>query len=52
MDALSIYDELKQSIDGNREETYKVFLKLIKDVKDKCVPKKVVKYNKKKTRKI
>ena len=26
----------------------KFFLKLIKDVKDKCLPKKVVKYNKKK----
>ena len=47
MDALNICDELNQSIDGNPEENYEVFLKLIKDVKDKCLPKKVVKYNKK-----
>ena len=48
MDALNICDELNQSIDGNPEENYEVFLKLIKDVNDKCLPKKVVKYNKKK----
>ena len=48
MDALNIYDELNQSIDSNPEENYKVFLKLIRDVKDKCLPKKFVKYNKKK----
>ena len=51
MDALNIYDELNQSIDCNPEENYEVFLKLIKDVKDKCLPKKVVKYNKKKLKK-
>ena len=51
MDALNICDELNQSIDGNPEENYEVFLKLIKDVKDKCLPKKVVKYNKKKHKK-
>ena len=51
MDALNICDELNQSIDGNPEENYKVFLKLIKDVKDNCLPKKVVKYNKKKHKK-
>ena len=38
MDALNIYDELNQSIDGNPEEHYEVFLKFIKDVKDKCLP--------------
>ena len=46
LDALNICDELNQSIDGN--PNYEVFLKLIKDVKGKCLPKKVVKYNKKK----
>ena len=51
MDALNISDELNQSIDGNPEENYRVFLKLIKGVKDKCLPKKVVKYNKKKHKK-
>ena len=51
MDALNICDELNQSIDGNQEENYEVFLKLIKDVKDKCLPKKVGKYNKKKHKK-
>ena len=51
MDALNICDELIQSIDGNPEENYEVFLKLIKDVNDKCLPKKVVKYNKKKYQK-
>ena len=51
MDALNMYDELNQSIIGNPEENYEVFQKLIKDVKDKCLPKKVVKYNKKKHKK-
>ena len=51
MGALNIYDELNQSIDGNPEENHEVFLKLIKDVKDKCLPKKVVKYIKKKHKK-
>ena len=51
MDALNICDELNQSIDGNQEENYEVFLKLIKDVKDKCLPKNVEKYNKKKHKK-
>ena len=32
MDALNICDERNQSIDGNPEENYEVFLKLIKDV--------------------
>ena len=44
-------DELNKSFDGNPEENYEVFLKLIKDVKDKSLPKKVVKYNKKKYKK-
>ena len=48
MVALNICDKLNQSIDGNPEENYEVFLKLIKDVKDKCLLKKVVKYNEKK----
>ena len=51
MDDLNIYDKLNQSIDSNPEENYEVFLKLIKDVKDKCLHKKVVKYNKKKHQK-
>ena len=45
-------DELNKSFDGNPEENYEVFLKLIKDVKDKSLPKKVVKYNKKKHKKM
>ena len=48
MKTLNIYDELSKSIDSNPEENYEVFLKSIKDVKNKCLPKKVVKYNKKK----
>ena len=51
MDDLNIYDKLNQSIDSNPEENSEVFLKLIKDVKDKCLHKKVVKYNKKKHQK-
>ena len=47
MDALNIYDKLNQSIDRNPEENYDFFLKLVKDVKDKCLLKKVLKYNKK-----
>ena len=45
---LNVYDELNKSIDSNPEHNYEVLLKSIKDVKDKCLPKKVVKYNKKK----
>ena len=48
IEALNICDELNQSIDGNPEENCEVFLKLIMNVKDKCLPKKVVKYTKKK----
>ena len=48
MKTLNIYDELNKSIDSNPEEHYEVFVKSMKDVKNKCLPKKVVKYNKKK----
>ena len=48
MKTLNIYDKLNKSIDSNPEENYEVFLKLIKDVKNLCLPKKVVNYNKKK----
>ena len=51
MKSLNIYDKLNKSIDSNPEENYEVFLKSIKDVKNKCLPKKVVKYNKKKHKK-
>ena len=51
MDALNICDELSQSIDGNPEENFDFFLKMIKDVKDKYIPKKVVKFHKKKHKK-
>ena len=51
MKTLNIYDKLNKSIDSNPEENYEIFLKSIKDVKNKCLPKKVVKYNKKKHKK-
>ena len=51
MQTLNVYDELNKSIDSNPEHNYKVLLKSIKDSKDKCLPKKVVKYNKKKHKK-
>ena len=35
---LNIYDELNTSIDSNPEKNYKVFLKSIKNVKNKCLP--------------
>ena len=41
INALNICGKLNQSIDGNPEENCEVFLKLIKDVKDKCLPKKL-----------
>ena len=41
MKTLNIYDELIISIDGNSEENYEVFLKSIKDDKNKCLPKKL-----------
>ena len=52
MDALNIYSELNKSIDGNPEENYNVFLKLIKDFKDECLPKIVVKYKKTNTKNV
>ena len=58
MQTLNVYDELNKSIDSNPEHNYEVLLKSIKDVKDKCLQKKVlnitktgVKYNKKKHKK-
>ena len=51
MQTLNVYDELNKSIDSNPEHNYEVLLESIKDVKDKCLPKKVVKYNKKKHKK-
>ena len=52
MKTLNIYDKLNKSIDSNPEVNYEIFLKSIKDVKNKCLPKKVVKYNKKKHKKM
>ena len=52
MQTLNVYDELNKSIDSNPEHNYEVLLKSIKDVKDKCLPKNVVKYNKIKHKKI
>ena len=51
MKTLNIYHKLNKSIDSNPEENYEIFLKSIKDVKNKCLPKKVEKYNKKKHKK-
>ena len=51
METLIVYDELSKSIDSNREHNYEVLLKSIKNVKGKCLPKKVVNYNKKKRKK-
>ena len=51
MKTLNIHDKLNKSIDSNPEKSYEVFLKSIKGVKNKCLPKKVVKYNKKKHKK-
>ena len=47
MQTLNVYDELNKSIDSNPGHNYKILLKSIKDVKDKCLPKKGVKYNNK-----
>ena len=51
MQTLNVYDELNKSFDSNPEHNYEVLLKSIKDVKDKRLPKKVVKYNTKKNTK-
>ena len=40
MPTLNVYDELNKSIDSNPEHNYEILLKSIKDVKDKCLPKK------------
>ena len=42
MQTLSVYDELYKSIDSNPEQNYEILLKSIKDVKDKCLPKKLL----------
>ena len=51
MQTLNVYNILNKSIDSNLEHNYEILLKSIKDVKETCLPKKGVKYNKKKHKK-
>ena len=49
MQILNVYDELNKSINSNPEHNYEVLLKSIKDVKDKCLPKKLLNITKRNT---
>ena len=50
MQTLNVYDELNKSIDSNPKHNYEVLLKSIKDVKDKCLPKKLLNITKRNTK--
>ena len=49
LQTLNVYGDLNKSIDSNPEHNYEVLLKSIKDVKDKCLPKKVLNITKRNT---
>ena len=45
---LNIYEQLNQNIDSSPQANYKIFSKFVKRAKDMYLPKRKVKYNKKK----
>ena len=49
---MNIYDQLLKPIDSSPHENYDVFMKLIQEAKNTQFPKKSVKFNKKKHKKI
>ena len=51
LEDMDIYDKLEQSVDSNPHDNYDRFITLINDAKEKHLPKKTVKFNKKKHKK-
>ena len=48
LEDMDIYDKLEQSVDSNPHDNYDRFITLINNAKEKHLPKKTVKFNKKK----
>ena len=49
LNSLSIYDQLNVSLNSSAQENYEIFSRLLKYAKEKHLPKKLVKFNRKKT---
>ena len=45
---LNIYDQLQSALDTNPQENYDTFIKLLSSAKNKHLPKRIVRFNKKK----
>ena len=51
LNELNIYDQLQSAIDTNPQENYDTFIKLLSSAKNKHLPKRIVRFNKKKHKK-
>ena len=51
LDEICIYEQLQPAIDANPQENYDIFIKLVTSAKNKHLPKKIVRFNKKKHKK-
>ena len=51
LEDINIYDKLEQLNDSNPQDNYDRFITLINDAKEKHLPKKTVKFNKRKHKK-
>ena len=47
LEELNIYDKLKTSVNSDHEENYDIMLKLLSTAKEKHLPKKILKFDKK-----
>ena len=47
LEELNIYDKLQKSVNSDLEENYYIMLKLLSTAKEKYLPKKIVKFDKK-----
>ena len=51
LDEICIYEQLQPALDANPQENYDIFIKLVTSAKNKHLPKKIVRFNKKKLKK-
>ena len=51
MNELNIYDQLQSALNTNPQENYDTFIKLLSSAKNKHLPKRIVRFNKKKHKK-
>ena len=51
LDEICIYEQLQPALDANPQENYDIFIKLVSSAKNKHLPKKIVRFNKKKHKK-